>query len=87
MKKWYVYMVRCTDNSLYTGITIDVEKRIAAHNLGKGAKYTRSRSPIKLLRVEACSNESQARKREAEVKSWSKLKKEKLIKSTKKITL
>ncbi len=46
---WKVYLIRCSDNSLYCGITKDIEKRIREHNVGKGAKYTRSRGPVKLI--------------------------------------
>ncbi len=79
MKKWYVYIVRCADDSLYVGITLDVEQRILKHNLGDGAKYTRSRRPVALMRKEMCKNESDARKREREIKSWTKIKKENLL--------
>jgi putative endonuclease len=79
MKKWYVYIVRCRDSSLYTGITIDVERRVAQHNSGDGAKFTRSRRPVALVRMEACASESKARKREAEIKSWTRKRKEELI--------
>ena len=78
MAKWSVYMVRCKDASLYTGIAIDVEKRIAKHNAGEGAKYTRSRLPVVLVWLEMVESESAARVREAEIKTWSKMKKESL---------
>lgn len=83
MKNWFVYIVKCRDNSLYTGITLDVVQRIKKHNLGTGAKYTRSRLPVKLVWKEKLVTESRARKREAEIKSWTRLKKLKLIKLTK----
>jgi len=79
MKTWSVYIVRCKDHSLYTGIALDVEQRIAKHNSGDGAKYTRSRQPVKLVRTEVYKSESKARKREMEIKSWTKQQKENLI--------
>ena len=82
MKPWYVYIVRCRDGSLYTGIALDVKQRIVKHNSGNGAKYTRSRRPVKLVKKEKYATESQARKREAEIKSWTRFKKERLLKST-----
>lgn len=81
MKKWHVYLVRCADGSLYTGIAIDVAQRLAKHNAGDGAKYTRSHRPVKLVRVETYATETEARKREAEIKSWKKTRKESLIRS------
>ena len=65
---WYLYILRCRDNSLYTGITNDVEKRFAAHQSGKGAKYTRGRGPLELVYREECGDHSAALKREAEIK-------------------
>ena len=72
-------MLRCRDGSLYTGITTDVEKRVAAHNSGKGAKYTRSRKPVELVYQEECTDHSAALKRELEIKALTKEEKEKLI--------
>lgn len=68
---WYMYILLCSDNSLYTGITKDVEKRFAAHLSGKGAAYTRSHKPMKILYQEQYPSRSEALKREAEIKSWS----------------
>jgi len=79
MKAWYVYIVRCRDNSLYTGIALEVQQRIKKHNSGDGAKYTRSRRPVKLVRKEKYATESLARKREAEIKAWPRLKKLNLV--------
>lgn len=76
---WHVYMVRCKDGSLYTGITTDVMARIATHNSGKGAKYTRGRGPVVLVWEEMAESESAARKREAEMKRLSKTEKERLV--------
>jgi len=70
MSRWFVYILRCRDGSLYTGITNDIGKRLEAHNTGKGAKYTRSRAPVELVWKEAKRNETYARKREAEIKGW-----------------
>jgi len=68
MTRWFVYIVRCADNSLYTGITNDLVERIKKHNAGKGAKYTRSRLPVKLVWREQKSSERAARRREAAIK-------------------
>lgn len=80
MKKCFVYMVECSDGSLYTGWTTDVEARIAAHNSGSGAKYTRSRLPVKLVYSEELEDRSAALKREAAIKKMTREKKELLIK-------
>ena len=66
---WKLYILRCRDGSLYTGITTDVEKRFAAHNAGKGAKYTRGRGPLELVYREDCGDHSAALKRELEIKA------------------
>ena len=69
-KSWFVYIVRCADNTLYTGITNDLDRRIAEHNSGdKGAKYTRSRIPVTLVYSESFTCRSDAAKREAAIKS------------------
>lgn len=78
-KSWLVYMLRCRDGSLYTGITTDLTARIACHNSGDGAKYTRSRKPVSLAWSEKASSESAARKREAELKGWTREQKLALI--------
>ena len=64
-------MVRCSDDSLYTGWSIDVAARIREHNSGKGSKYTNSRRPVKLVYKETCENKSAALKREAQIKRMS----------------
>ncbi len=79
--KWYLYILRCKDNTLYTGITTDVEKRLEAHRSGKGAKYTRGRTPLELVYREQCESHSYALKRELEVKALNRQAKEKLIES------
>ena len=79
-KQWFVYILRCGDETLYTGITNDIEKRFKAHSSGKGAKYTRGRGPLNLVYRESCADHSAALKREAEIKKLSREEKEKLIK-------
>ena len=76
---WYVYIVECVDLSLYTGIARDPEKRLIQHNAGKGAKYTRSRLPVRLLYREACSDKGVALQREFAIKQLSRLEKLRLI--------
>jgi len=66
---WIVYILECADQTLYTGITNDLDRRIQEHTNGKGAKYTRGRAPIKLLYSELHSSRSQASKREIKIKS------------------
>ena len=66
--KWQIYIIECRDGSLYTGITIDLEKRLAAHNAGKGAKYTTARRPVQLVYREGAANRSEASKRENAIK-------------------
>jgi putative endonuclease len=65
---WHTYIIKCNDDSLYTGITINLEKRLAAHNAGKGAKYTASRRPVQLVYCEGAANRSEASKRENTIK-------------------
>ena len=60
----FVYLLRCSDNSLYCGWTTDLEKRIEAHNSGRGAKYTKNRRPVELVYYEECESKSAAMKRE-----------------------
>ena len=78
-KNWYLYILRCGDGSLYTGITTDVQRRFEAHASGKGAKYTRGRAPLTLLYSEFCGTHSEALKREIQVKSLPRGEKERLI--------
>ncbi|MCK5360861.1 MAG: GIY-YIG nuclease family protein [Gammaproteobacteria bacterium] len=78
-KNWYVYIVRCSDDSLYTGISTDVEARIAKHNKGMGAKYTRSRGPVDLVYTESLSEKGDALRREMEIKKLSPQNKRKLV--------
>lgn len=72
---WYVYIVQCADESLYTGITKDLDLRIKKHNLGQGAKYTRSRAPVKLVYHEMLVDKSAALKREIEIKKLTRIEK------------
>ncbi len=76
---WYVYMLRCADDSLYTGITTDVNRRCDQHNAGRASRYTRSRLPIRLVYKEALTSRSLALKREAAMKDLSRMEKESLI--------
>ena len=76
---WKVYILRCCDGSLYTGITTDTTRRVREHNSGKGAKYTRTRRPIELVYQEDCADHSHALRRELEIKALSRDKKLKLI--------
>ncbi len=66
--EWYVYILRCGDGTLYTGSTDNVEKRLAAHRAGKGAKYTRGRGPLELAYFERLPDKSAALRREYEIK-------------------
>ena len=79
---WYVYIVRCRDGKLYTGITTNLDQRIKAHNRGKACKYTAYRRPVKLVYSEPHPNRSSASKREAQIKDWPRRKKEILIKGS-----
>jgi putative endonuclease len=77
----YTYIVQCADNSYYTGWTTDLEARLAAHNSGSGARYTRSRLPVTLVYYEEHDSESQARKREYAIKQLKRQAKEAMVKS------
>ncbi len=66
---WVCYLLECADDTLYCGITNDLDKRLAAHNAGEGAKYTRGRAPVRLLHAEPCADKSAALKREMEIKA------------------
>jgi len=72
---WSVYLLECADHSLYCGITDDLERRIKAHNDGKGAKYTRGRGPVKLVYSVPCADRSAALKEESRVKRLSRIEK------------
>ena len=79
--EWYLYMLRCKDGSLYTGITTNIEKRLEAHRSGKGAKYTRGRGPLTLVYRETCRDHSRALKRELEIKALTADQKNRLVES------
>jgi len=76
---WFVYLARCADGSLYTGIARDVAARIAAHDAGKGAKYTRGRGPLEVCAVRRCSSKGDALRLELAVKALDRPAKESLI--------
>lgn len=78
-KAWFVYMLRCGDGSLYTGIARDVQARLQMHRSGKGAKYTRGRGPLELMYMEECADKSEALKREWAIKALSREEKLHLI--------
>ena len=80
-KQWFVYILRCADNSLYTGVTLDVNKRLDEHNgIDKNcAKYTRGRRPVKLVYQEALTSRSAACKREYAIRCLNKSQKEHLL--------
>jgi len=79
MSSWHVYVLRCRDGSLYTGYTNDLDTRLTAHNAGRGAKYTASRRPVKLVYAESAKSKSLAMQRELQIKGWTKAKKEALL--------
>jgi predicted GIY-YIG superfamily endonuclease len=76
---WFVYMVRCADSTLYTGITNDLQRRCRQHNDGTASRYTRCRCPVKLVYYEIQANQSAALKREAALKALSRRQKELMI--------
>jgi len=78
-EQWWLYILRCADGSLYTGITNDLAARLDAHNRGTGAKYTRGRGPVELTYIEPCIDRSMASKREYEIKRLSLEQKRRLI--------
>ena len=77
---WFVYIVKCKNKALYTGITDNIERRIKEHNSKKGGYYTRAFGPVKLVWKEKKPNRSSAMKREIQIKRWPRVKKEALIK-------
>lgn len=78
-KAWSLYILRCGDGTLYTGIAVDVDKRFQMHESGKGAKYTRGRKPLQIVYREVCGSHSDALRRELAVKALTREDKEKLI--------
>jgi putative endonuclease len=81
MARWFVYVVRCRDGSLYTGVSTDVDGRVAVHNAGKGARYTRARRPVVVVHVERKRSRGNALKREAAIKALSRAQKLDLLTS------
>ncbi|NLI66842.1 MAG: GIY-YIG nuclease family protein [Tissierellia bacterium] len=77
---FYVYMLKCSDNTLYTGYTVNLEARINSHNKGKASKYTRGRLPVELVYYEELSSKSEALKRECAIKKLTRDEKLELIK-------
>jgi len=75
----YVYVLRCADDTLYTGYTTDLQRRVAEHDAGEGAKYTRSRTPVELVHAELFDSRSDAMSREYELKQRSRSAKERLV--------
>jgi len=78
---YYVYLLQCSDGTIYTGITTDVERRFQEHKNGKGGHYTSSRKAVKLLYTEKQKNRSNALKRESEIKGWRREKKLNLVRA------
>jgi len=78
-KPWFVYVARCRDNTLYAGVALDVDKRLQEHNTSNKCRYTRFRKPLKLVYKERCGNYGAARRRENEIKKFSRKKKLALV--------
>lgn len=76
---YYVYILKCSDGSYYTGYTSDLSRRVKQHNEGVGGRYTRSRRPVKLLYKEECATRAEAMRREREIKKMSRKNKEDLM--------
>lgn len=79
--KYYVYILECADKTLYTGYTVDIDRRVRQHNLGRGAKYTRGRAPCVLCYSKCYNTKSEALRQEAVIKKLSRFEKLKLIKN------
>ena len=84
-RTWFVYILRCADGTLYTGIALDIARRVVEHNTNNrlGASYTRGRRPVKLVYSETASSRSQAAKREHEIKSMTRVAKTAMLRATK----
>ncbi len=76
---WCVYIIECSDRLLYTGITSDVNRRLNEHNSNKGCRYTKGKTPVKLVFSEVYKTKSAAKRRESQLKGWTRLKKKALI--------
>lgn len=79
---WFVYVVECADATLYTGIATDVQRRVTEHNAGTGARYTRGRSPVRLVYVEPCRGRGEALRREHTIKKLPLRQKRRLVAAT-----
>jgi putative endonuclease len=77
---FFVYILKCSDNTLYTGFTIDIEKRLQTHRSGLGSKYVRARLPVEIIYKEEFDNQGDAMRREIEIKKWSRKKKIEILK-------
>jgi len=77
---WFTYIIKCKDNSFYTGITTDLDRRFKEHKEGHGGKYTLSHKPLKIIFFERFKTRSKASKRESQIKGWTRQKKENLVK-------
>jgi len=82
-EKWFLYILRCSDGSLYTGVTKDLARRFKMHQAGRASRYTRSHGPVEMVYSETCHDRSSALIRECEVKEWPRPKKEQLIRGEK----
>jgi len=78
--RWYLYILKCSDSTLYTGITNDLSRRLDQHNSGKASRYTRSRLPVRVIYTEGCRNKSSALKKELRIKALTRPEKEEYIK-------
>ena len=76
---WFVYMLRCGNGDLYTGVTTDMRRRLHEHQTGRGGRFTRTVQPVELVYQESAASENQAKRREAQLKNWSRAKKLTLI--------
>ena len=84
-RRWFVYLARCADGTLYCGVALDVTARIAQHDAGKGAKYTRFRGPLTVVLVRRCGDRSRALRLEYAIKQLTRAEKEALIATPKKL--
>lgn len=82
MSNWYVYILKCSDDSLYTGITTDIKRRLKEHNEGKGSKSILGKRPVEVVYSEKAVDRVEAAKREREIKGWNRQKKMKLVQGT-----
>ena len=82
MKGWYIYILKCSDGTFYTGISTNISERVKRHNSGHGAKYTRVRRPVDLIYSQKASSKSEAKKKEIGIKSLSRQNKERLIRGS-----